>query len=249
MLLMALALGLSGRGTDVSRPHESRPGRARRTAGAGPTLASMFPPDILAAYLAAVLVVVIAPGPDNILAISRGLSQGPAAAALSSTGAGLGILVHTAAATLGLALVLQTSPLAFWVVKAAGAAYLLWLGLKAIFGRSLISFTPGSRQPLHRVFATGLLSNVLNPKPGLFVVAFIPQFVSPARGPVAAQMLVYGAIFAVLTALIFTILGCCAARLTRWSARRPRAVAAANTAAGLTFVAAGLSILALDRRR
>src|SRR5688572_28047926 len=162
----------------------------------------MFPPEILIAYLAAVLVVVIAPGPDNILVISRGLSQGRIAAALSSIGAGLGIMVHTVAATLGLALVLQTSPVAFWAVKAAGAAYLLWLGWKAISSRSLISFAPAKQQSLPRVFATGLLSNVLNPKPGLFVAAFVPQFVAVSRGSVPMQMLVFGAIFAVLTAVL-----------------------------------------------
>lgn len=221
-------------------------------ARAGPDRASsppytgrMFPADILLAYLAAVLVVVMAPGPDNILAISRGLSQGRAAAALSSLGAGLGIMVHALAATLGLAVVLQTSPLAFWAVKAVGAAYLLWLGLRAIRSRSLISFEPAAHQPLPRVFITGLLSNVLNPKPGLFVVAFIPQFVSAARGPVAMQMLVYGAIFAVLTAVIFTLLGAFASQLSGWLARRPKAVAVVNVGAGLTFIGAGLSILAL----
>lgn len=207
----------------------------------------MFPADVLAAYLAAVLLVVMAPGPDNILAISRGLSQGPVAAALTSAGAGLGIMVHTAAATAGLALVLQASPVAFWLVKAAGGVYLLWLGYKAIASRSLISFAARDRQPLSRVFAVGLLSNVLNPKPGLFVVAFIPQFVSTARGSVPLQMLVYGAIFAVLTAVLFTLLGSFAAQLSRWLASRPRVVAAANVGAGLTFVAAGLSILALGR--
>lgn len=209
----------------------------------------MFPTEILVAYLAAVLVVVIAPGPDNILAISRGLSQGRAAAALSSVGAGLGIMFHTAAATLGLALVLQTSPLAFWALKAAGAAYLLWLGYKAISSRSLISFSPTNQQPLWRVFLTGLLSNVLNPKPGLFVVAFIPQFVSVTRGPVHVQMLVYGATFAVVTAVIFTVLGCFSAQLSGWLARRPKVVAVVNVGAGLTFIAAGVSILALDRRK
>lgn len=208
----------------------------------------MFPTQILIAYLAAVLLVVIAPGPDNILAIGRGLSQGKMAAALSSIGAGLGIMVHAVAATLGLALVLQTSPVAFWVVKAVGAAYLLWLGIKAITSRSLISFDPAKQQPLRRVFFTGLLSNVLNPKPGLFVVAFIPQFVSVSRGSVAVQMLVYGAIFAVVTAIIFTLLGTFSARLARWLSTRPRVVAGANIGAGLTFVAAGLSILALQRR-
>lgn len=141
----------------------------------------MFPPEILSSYVVAVLIVVIAPGPDNILAISRGLSQGWSAAAASSIGAGLGIMVHSLAATLGLVLLLQTSTAAFWAVKLLGAAYLLWLGVKAITSRNLVSFAPANRQPITRVFATGLLSNVLNPKPGLFVVAFIPQ-PFPKRG-------------------------------------------------------------------
>jgi threonine/homoserine/homoserine lactone efflux protein len=209
----------------------------------------MFPIDTLAAYLAAVLLVVIAPGPDNILAISRGLSQGRWAATLSSIGAGLGIMVHTVAAALGLTLVIQASPAAFWVVKLAGAAYLLWLGVKVLSSRNLISFAPAARQSLRRVFAAGLLSNVLNPKPGLFVLAFIPQFVSAGRGPVHAQMLVYGAIFAVLTAVIFSVLGCYAARLSGWLARRPRATRWLNFGAGATFVASGVSILALGQRQ
>lgn len=208
----------------------------------------MFPPEVLVAYLAAVLLVVISPGPDNILAVSRGLSQGRMAGALSSIGAGLGIMVHTAAAALGLAVILQTSPVAFWMVKGVGAVYLVWLGYKAITARNLISFLPAQSQSLTRVFATGLLSNVLNPKPGLFVVAFIPQFTSPARGSVPLQMLVYGAIFAVLTAIIFAVLASFAAQLSAWLARRPRVVAAVNIGAGLTFVTAGLSILALSRR-
>ena len=209
----------------------------------------MFPRQILITYIAAVLLIVIAPGPDNLLVISRGLSQGRLAAALSSLGSCLGIMLHTVAAALGLALVLQASPFAFWLVKAAGATYLLWLGYKAVSSRSLISFAPAARRSLPRVFTTGLLTNVLNPKVGLFVVAFIPQFTSPLRGSVPMQMLVYGAIFAVFTALIFTVLGAFAAQFSAWLARRPKTIAAANIGAGLTFIAAGFSILALDRRR
>ncbi len=208
----------------------------------------MFPPEVLVAYLAAVVLVVVSPGPDNILAVSRGLSQGRLAGTLSSVGAGLGIMVHSVAAALGLALVLQTSPVAFWVVKGVGAAYLVWLGYKAINSRNLISFLPAQRQSLTRVFANGLLSNVLNPKPGLFVVAFIPQFTSPLRGSVPVQMLVYGAIFAGVTAIIFALLAGFAAQLSAWLSRRPKVVAAVNIGAGLTFIAAGLSILALGRR-
>jgi threonine/homoserine/homoserine lactone efflux protein len=210
---------------------------------------AMFPFEILAAYLAAVLLVVIAPGPDNILAISRGLSQGRAAAVRSSIGAGLGIMIHTVAAALGLTLVIRASPAAFWAVKLAGATYLLWLGFKALTSRNLISFTPSAKQSLPRVFATGLLSNVLNPKPGLFVLAFIPQFVSAGRGPVSVQMLVYGAILAVLTAIIFSVLGGYAAWLSGWLARRPRATTWLNFGAGATFTASGVSILALGNKR
>lgn len=209
----------------------------------------MFPPDILAAYFAAVLLVVMSPGPDNILAISRGLSQGPMAAFLSSLGAGLGIMCHTVAAALGLTLVIQASPAAFWAVKLIGAAYLLWLGWRALTAHNLISFTPAARQSLPRVLAVGLLSNVLNPKPGLFVLAFIPQFASSTRGTFSTQVLVYGAIFAVLTTVLFSVLGGYAARLSGWLARRPQATRWLNWGAGAAFIASGVSILALGNRR
>jgi len=205
----------------------------------------VFPLDILAAYLLACAIVVLSPGPDNILALSRGLSQGRMAAALSALGAGSGIMVHTLAATFGLSVLLQTSESAFWAVKTVGALYLLWLGFKALRSRSLISFAAAEHLPLRKVFAVGLLSNVLNPKPGLFVLAFLPQFVSAGRGPVATQMLVYGAIFAVLTTIVFTILGSCASQLAGWLSRKPRVVFGLNIGAGLIFITAGLSVLTL----
>lgn len=208
----------------------------------------MFPTDVLLAYTAACIVVVLSPGPDNLLAIGRGLSQGRLAAALSSLGAGIGIMGHTLAATFGLSLLIQGSPQAFLVVKVVGAAYLIWLGGKALLSGDLISFAPAARLPLRRVWLTGVLSNLLNPKPGLFVLAFLPQFADAGRGSVQVQMLVYGAIFAVLTTLIFTLLGAFAARLAGWLQMRPRVVRGANAGAGLTFIAAGLSVLSLKQR-
>ncbi len=208
----------------------------------------MFPLATLVAYVAACIVVVLSPGPDNLLAISRGLSQGRVAAALSAAGAGLGILFHTLAATLGLSLLVQESPAAFWVVKLVGAAYLVWLGVRAIASGNLVSFAPAQRMGLRRVFATGVLSNVLNPKPGLFVLAFLPQFVDARRGSVTLQMLVFGAIFAVMTAAIFSLMGAFAARLARWLEQRPRAVKGLNAGAGAVFIAAGLSVLALRQK-
>jgi threonine/homoserine/homoserine lactone efflux protein len=125
--------------------------------------------------------------------------------------------------------------------------YLLWLGAKAMVACNLISFEPSARLPLRRVWVTGVLSNVLNPKPGLFVLAFLPQFVDAGRGPVAVQMLVYGAIFAVMTAVVFALMGGFASRLAGWLQTRPRVVRGVNIGAGLTFIAAGLSILSLKQ--
>lgn len=100
----------------------------------------MFPIDIWLAYTAACLLLVLAPGPDNLLAVGRGLSQGRIAAIVSGMASGAGILFHVATASLGLTLLMQTSAVAFWVVKLIGAGYLLWLGIKVLRSRSLISF-------------------------------------------------------------------------------------------------------------
>lgn len=208
----------------------------------------MFTLEIWAAYTAACLLLVLSPGPDNLLAIGRGLSQGKRAAWISGVSSGAGILFHVTAATLGLTLLMQRSTVAFWVVKLTGAAYLLWLGIKVLRSRHLISFAPAAKQPLSTIFATGFLSAALNPKPGLFVLAFIPQFVSLDRGSVTTQMLVYGAWFAMLTAVGFALMGVFASRLSVWLQKRPRVVAGLNVGAGVAFVASGLSVAVLRQK-
>lgn len=208
----------------------------------------MFPLEIWLAYSAACLLLVLSPGPDNLLAIGRGLSQGKRAAMVSGLASGAGILFHVAAATFGLTLLMQTSALAFWVVKLTGAAYLLWLGVKVLRSRNLISFAPTVRQPLSTIFATGFLSAALNPKPGLFVLAFLPQFVSPGRGSVTMQMLVYGGWFALLTTVSFALMGIFASRLSSWLRQKPRVVAGLNVGVGIAFVASGLSVAVLKQK-
>ncbi|MEZ2331658.1 LysE family translocator [Mesorhizobium sp. RCC_202] len=208
----------------------------------------MFPIDIWLAYTLASVLIVLAPGPDIVLSIARGLSQGRLAASVSGLGAGTGILFHSLAATFGLALLIQTSAAAFLVLKIAGAAYLIWLGAKALFSRNLVSFAPTTRRPLSAIYLAGLMSNVLNPKIGLFVLAFIPQFVSAERGPVNTQMLTYGAWLALIAAIGLSVIGSFASVLSRWLLRRPRVVAGINIGAGLTFVLTGISAAAIGHR-
>ena len=208
----------------------------------------MFPLEIWLTYTAACVLLVLSPGPDNLLAIGRGLSQGKSAALISGLSSGAGILFHVATATFGLTLLMQTSAVAFWLVKLVGAAYLIWLGIKVLRSRSLVSFEAAAKQPLRIIFSTGFLSAALNPKPGLFVLAFLPQFVDPLRGSVTTQMLGYGCWFALLTAIGFALMGVFASNLSQWLRSRPRVVLGLNVGAGLTFIASGLSVAALKQK-
>jgi len=205
----------------------------------------MFPIELWLTYTAACVLIVLAPGPDIVLSVARGLSQGRRAALLSSAGAGLGIMCHAIAATL---LLLKASEVAFWLVKLVGVAYLVWLGVQALQSRNLVTFEPLKQLSSGKVFLAGFLSDVLNPKIAFFVLAFIPQFTSLERGSVSVQMLVYGAWLATLAAIGLGVVGCFAAQLSNWLRQRPRAVAGLNVGAGLAFISTGLSALALKQR-
>jgi threonine/homoserine/homoserine lactone efflux protein len=208
----------------------------------------MFPIDIWLAYTMTSVLIVLAPGPDIILSVARGLSQGRLAALVSALGASTGILFHSVAATYGLALLIGASTVAFMAIKTAGAAYLIWLGVKAVLSRDLISFAPAARRPLPAIYIAGLMSNVLNPKIGIFVLAFIPQFVSAERGPVDVQMLTYGAWLALVAAAGLAVVGGFASQASKWLLRRPRVVAGVNVGAGIAFVTSGLSAAALQQK-
>lgn len=208
----------------------------------------MFPIDILTAYTLACLLLVISPGPDNLLAIGRGLSQGKLAAIISGVSSGAGILFHVMAATLGLTLLIQTSEIAFYVVKFIGAAYLIWLGIKVLRTKSLFSLEPAKKQSPLVIFSTGFLSAALNPKPGLFVLAFVPQFINPELGSVSFQMVVYGFWFAFLTAVGFSLMGVFSSQLTNWFRSKPKVVSGLNIGAGVTFVSSGLAVAFMRQR-
>ncbi|MEP1445061.1 MAG: LysE family translocator [Paraglaciecola sp.] len=209
----------------------------------------MFPIDIWFTYTLACLLLVISPGPDNILAIGRGLSQGKVAASVSGFSSGAGILFHVLTATFGLTLLIQTSELAFVVVKVIGACYLIWLGIKVLRSRNLINLAPAAKQPVKAIFTTGFLSAALNPKPGMFVLAFIPQFVSPELGSVTTQMIVYGIWFALLTGIGFSLMGVFASKLTGWLQSRPKIINGLNIGAGLTFITSGLAVATLNQSK
>jgi len=200
-------------------------------------------------FAGAGLLLNVTPGPDVLYILGRSLSQGRSAGVLSALGIGAGCLVHVVAAALGLSALMLTLPGAYDAVRLAGAAYLVWLGVKALRSSAgalqVQALTPVSPR---RIFWQGALTNVLNPKVALFFLAFLPQFADPGRGPLAPQLLLLGAIFTVNGTLVCIAFALAASRLGAWLKTRYGVTRLLDRATGLLFIALGLRLALLDRR-
>ncbi|CAN5676427.1 LysE family translocator [soil metagenome] len=195
-------------------------------------------------FLTASVALIVTPGPDMIYVVTRGIAQGRAAGLVSAWGACSGLILHTMLASLGLSALLQSSVTAFTIVKYAGAAYLIYLGIKAFLNCEHFSVPQESAAELQlkKVFLQGMLSNVLNPKIALFFLAFLPQFVSPALGSVALQMLVLGLIFTVLALLVFNVIACFSGTLGGWLTQKPAFADGLRWLTGSVLVGLGLRL-------
>src|SRR5262249_29318917 len=138
----------------------------------------------------------ISPGPSNLYVMSRSMSQGPRAGLIAAFGLATGSLFHVAATALGLSVVLRYSPVLYAGVKLAGAAYLIFLGLRLLLSKGGVSAAAASGvpRPSGRIFRESILVEVLNPKTALFFLAFLPQFADFSAGPLAPQLLLLGTI-------------------------------------------------------
>ena len=201
-------------------------------------------------FLAAALALNLTPGADMTYVIARSATQGRGAGIAASLGIAAGSFVHSVLAALGVSALLQHSETAFLIVKYAGAAYLLYLAWKAIRAgsQSIAVDRSLARRGLWRVFAEGALTNLLNPKVALFILAFLPQFVDPELGNPAVQILLLGAIFNLGGTGVLMIVACstgAAARALGSSASFGRWL---NRVSALVFV--GLAVrLALTEQR
>lgn len=155
--------------------------------------------NALGLFVAASVMLLVLPGPAVLYIVTRSVDQGRTAGFVSALGIACGTLVLVLAAAFGLAAIVLSSALAFEAVKYAGAAYLVYLGMRRIMAPEVAAGE--SRKPprsLRRVFADGLIVNMLNPKTALFLFAFLPQFVDPHRGHLTAQFLLLGMLFIAL---------------------------------------------------
>ncbi len=170
----------------------------------------MFEWSELILFAAAVAVLVFVPGPNTLFVIARSFQQGRIAGLVSALGVETGTLIHAAAAALGLSALLLSSALAFSIVKYAGAAYLIFLGIKTLLTRPQLSGEKTTEaMSLPKIFSQAVVVNVLNPKAALFFLAFLPQFVHPERGNISVQVLILGSMVAgigILSGSLYSLL-------------------------------------------
>lgn len=211
---------------------------------------ALIPVEVLAAFFAASVFVTLAPGPDNLMVLSLGISRGRAAGIGFGLGCALGCFVHTVLAALGIGALVMASETAFTVLKIAGAAYLLYIGY--------LSFRHAGTSTLVRIEAApaespaahlrrGFIANVINPKVALFFIAFLPQFVAPERGPVWLQMCLLGGVFAAQTVILFGSLGWFAGGIGNRLQRLPQLGAWLDKLAACIFIGLAVHLATASR--
>ena len=204
--------------------------------------------EMVLVFMAAALALNLTPGPDMLYVTARSISDGRAAGVLSAFGIAAGTLVHITALALGLAALLAAVPLAYDVVRIAGAIYLVVIGLQLMLRpRTVSDVARLPRSRLRIVFAQAVVTNVLNPKVALFLLAFLPQFVDPTAGAPVPQIVFLGLLFNVQGTLVNVAVALLASRTTHWLRSSERSVAILQRVTGALFVALGARLAASSR--
>lgn len=208
----------------------------------------MFEISTLSTFVVVVIGLFLIPGPAVLLTVTRSIQGGRKAGIMTGMGIATGDFVHTVFAAVGLSAILLTSSFAFHLVKYAGVAYLLYLGIRAILEKpadpQLPKVTPVT--PL-KSYGMAILAEILNPKTALFFLAFLPQFVHPERGAVVVQFLVLGLIFVLLSIIYTSLLALGAGSLGRLVKRVSWAGRWGGKLVGMIYIALGLKV-ALQQR-
>ena len=199
-------------------------------------------PDI-GLFLVASALLTIAPGPDIVYVLTRGVAQGRRAGFAAALGFATGVIFHTALAALGIAALIRSSEFAFSLVRYAGAAYLVYLGIRTLMSRGGFELNKdNSSLALWTVYKQSVIGNVLNPKVTLFFLSFLPQFISVSSGHVELQMVLLGAFFMLQTVLIFGAVAFFSGVIGDRLRTNPSVANRLNVFAGVIFIALGIRV-------
>lgn len=198
-----------------------------------------------AGFLLAAVLLTAAPGPDNMMVLSIGMSKGRSQGIVFGLGCALGCLSHTVLAVAGVSALIAASAEAFTALRICGGLYLLWLGVSALrnAGPAGVAAVQGGTQTPGRLFLKGVFANAINPKVVLFFLSFLPQFVVPEQGSPGLQMALLGVAFTVQAAVLFGLLGYFSGTVGQWLKRRPGVGTLLDRVAGAVFIALGLRLL------
>ncbi len=197
----------------------------------------MLPWEVISAFCFAAVLLALAPGPDNIFVLTQSALYGARAGICTTLGLMTGIIGHTMAVALGVAVIFQTSPTAFWIVKIIGAAYLVylaWLTIKS--GTSKANLENQQFIGNFALYKRGIIMNITNPKVTLFFLALLPQFASPAYGSMPLQMFMLGGLFILSAFVVFGSIAFLGGQLARWFNESPRYQIYMNRATAVIFV-------------
>lgn len=202
----------------------------------------------LITYILIVLGFVFIPGPATLLAIARAASSGTKVGIATGAGIAAGDLIHTSMAIVGLSAIIATSALLFSIVKYAGAAFLIYLGIRAMLDKAPLELNTGAPAiTAARAFRQAVVTEVLNPKTAFFFLAFLPQFVRPEHGSTALQLATLGAVFVLLGFVSTIVFAVGAGRLGNLLRRHPAVVKWQGKVVGTIYCAVGVR-LALQER-
>ena len=205
-------------------------------------------PDVILLFVSASVALALAPGPDNIFVLTQSALFGRASGFAVIFGLLTGVMVHTLLVAIGVAVIFQTSALAFTALKLAGAGYLIYLAWQAFrSGTTRIDGSGHATLSLRKLYFRGVIMNITNPKVAIFFLAFLPQFADPARGSVNLQILIFGALFAVSALLVFGCVAWAAAYLGAWLGQSPRAQVVLNRIAGVVFLGLAFRLVMAER--
>ena len=199
-------------------------------------------PDI-GLFLIASALLAIAPGPDIVYVLTRGITQGRRAGFAAALGFATGVIFHTALAVLGIAALIRSSEFAFSLVRYAGAAYLIYLGVRTLMSQGALQVgSDNTSISLWSVYKQSVIGNALNPKVTLFFLSFLPQFINVNAGNVELQMVSLGFMFMLQTVLIFGAIAFFSGSIGDRLRSNPSIANRLNIFAGVVFIALGIRV-------
>jgi threonine/homoserine/homoserine lactone efflux protein len=189
------------------------------------------------------ILIILTPGQDMILVMSRSISQGQKAGVITALGVCFGLLGHTLLATFGLGALLMTSEFLFDLIKLIGAAYLIYIGYQLLSSKNpKLAMKDLPKTSYKKMFLQGALTNIMNPKIAIFYFSYLPQFVNSDTNNQALQLLILGLTYAILTFFIKAPIGFISGLLSIWIKSRPSVLAYMNKTSGIVFIVLGLKL-------